>query len=119
MPATARDAKGMLTEALRDPDPVLFCEPLRGYRLIRDEVPEEDFTVPLGRARMAREGTDLVIVTYSAAVVVAEQAAERAAQEGYSVRRPGPAQPRPARHGRDPRGRRPAAGARSSCTRRR
>src|SRR3954468_7594315 len=85
MPATAYDAKGMLTEALRDPDPVLFCEPLRGSRLIRDEVPEEDFTVPLGKARMAREGTDLVIVTYSAAVVVAEEAAERAAEEGYSV----------------------------------
>ena len=85
MPATARDAKGMLAEAIRDPDPVLFCEPLRGYRLIRDEVPEEDYTVPLGKARMARVGTDLVIVTYSAAVVVAEQAAERAAQEGYSV----------------------------------
>jgi pyruvate dehydrogenase E1 component beta subunit len=85
MPATAYDAKGMLAEALRDPDPVLFCEPLRGYRLIKDEVPEEDYTVPLGKARVVREGADLVIVTYSAAVVIAEQAAERAAQEGYSV----------------------------------
>jgi pyruvate dehydrogenase E1 component beta subunit len=85
MPATARDAKGMLTEALRDPDPVLFCEPLRGYRLIKDEVPEEDFTVPLGRARTVREGDDVVIVAYSAAVVIAEKAAERAAAEGYSV----------------------------------
>ena len=85
MPATARDAKGMLAAALRDPDPVLFLEPLRGYRLIKDEVPEEDFTVPLGQARMAREGTDLVIVTYSAAVVVAEKAAEAAQAEGYSV----------------------------------
>src|SRR5918911_2535567 len=64
MPATAYDAKGMLAEALRDPDPVLFCEPLRGYRLIRDEVPEEDYTVPLGQARTMREGDDLVIVTY-------------------------------------------------------
>ena len=85
MPATARDAKGMLAEALRDPDPVLFCEPLRGYRLIKDEVPEEDFTVPLGRARTVREGDDLVIVAYSAAVVIAEKVAERAAAEGYSV----------------------------------
>jgi pyruvate dehydrogenase E1 component beta subunit len=75
----------MLTEALRDPDPVLFCEPLRGYRLIKDEVPEEDFTVPLGHARTVREGDDLVIVAYSAAVVIAEKAAERAAAEGYSV----------------------------------
>jgi pyruvate dehydrogenase E1 component beta subunit len=85
MPATARDAKGMLAEAIRDPDPVLFCEPLRGYRLIKDEVPGEDYTVPLGQARMVREGTDLVIVAYSAAVVVAERVAERATQEGYSV----------------------------------
>ena len=52
MPATARDAKGMLAAALRDPDPVLFFEPLRGYRLIKDEVPEEDFTVA------ARAGAD-------------------------------------------------------------
>ncbi len=85
MPATAHDAKGMLTEAIRDPDPVLFCEPLRGYRLISDEVPEGDYTVPLGRARTVREGSDLVIVAYSAAVVVATRAAERAGEEGYSV----------------------------------
>jgi pyruvate dehydrogenase E1 component beta subunit len=85
MPATARDAKGMLIEAIRDPDPVLFCEPLRGYRAVKDDVPEEDYTVPLGRARTVREGTDLVIVTYSAAVVTAERAASRAAEEGYSV----------------------------------
>ena len=85
MPATARDAKGMLAEAIRDPDPVLFCEPLRGYRLIKDEVPEEDYTVPLGKARVVREGSDLVIVAYSAAVVIAERAADRAAEEGYSV----------------------------------
>jgi pyruvate dehydrogenase E1 component beta subunit len=85
MPATARDAKGMLTAALRDPDPVLFCEPLRGYRLIRDEVPEDDYEVPLGRARTVREGGDLVIVTYSAAVVIAEKAADRLAEEGFSI----------------------------------
>jgi pyruvate dehydrogenase E1 component beta subunit len=85
MPATAYDAKGLLAAAIRDPDPVLFCEPLRGYRLISDEVPDEDYTVELGRARVVREGSDLVIVAYSAAVVVAEQAAERAAEEGYSV----------------------------------
>lgn len=85
MPATARDAKGLLAAAIRDPDPVLFCEPLRGYRLIRDEVPEEDYTVPFGQARIAREGDDLVIVAWSAAVVIAEKAAELAAAEGYSV----------------------------------
>ena len=85
MPATARDAKGLLATAIRDPDPVLFCEPLRGYRLIKDEVPEEDFTVPLGQARVVREGDDLVIVAWSAAVAIAEKAAALAAQDGYSV----------------------------------
>jgi pyruvate dehydrogenase E1 component beta subunit len=84
MPATARDAKGLLAEAIRDPDPVLFCEPLRGYRLVRDEVPEEDYTVPFGKARMAREGTDVTIIAWSAAVGVAERAAELAAEDGIS-----------------------------------
>lgn len=84
MPATARDAKGLLAEAIRDPDPVLFCEPLRGYRLVRDEVPEEDYTVPFGKARQAREGTDVTIVAWSAMVGVAERAAEMAAEEGIS-----------------------------------
>ena len=85
MPATARDAKGLLAHAIRDPDPVLFCEPLRGYRLIKDEVPEEDYTVAPGQARVVREGDDLTVVAYSAAVVIAEKAAERAAAEGLSV----------------------------------
>jgi pyruvate dehydrogenase E1 component beta subunit len=85
MPASAHDAKGLLAEAIRDPDPVLFCEPLRGYRLIKDDVPDDDYTVPLGKARVARHGDDLVIIAWSAAVVIAEKAAELAAAEGYSV----------------------------------
>lgn len=84
MPATAYDAKGLLTEALRGEDPVLYCEPLRGYRLISDEVPEDDYSVPFGRLRVVREGTDITLVAWSAAVVVADQAAELAAQEGIS-----------------------------------
>jgi pyruvate dehydrogenase E1 component beta subunit len=84
MPATAADAKGLLTSSLRDPDPVLFCEPLRGYRLIRDEVPEGEYEVPLGKARLVREGTDVAIIAWSAAVVVAEQAAAAAAERGIS-----------------------------------
>jgi pyruvate dehydrogenase E1 component beta subunit len=84
MPATAADAKGLLTAALRDADPVLFCEPLRGYRLIRDEVPAGDHVVELGRARTVRAGSDVAIIAWSAAVVVAEQAAELAAKEGIS-----------------------------------
>ena len=84
MPASAHDAKGLLTEAIRGEDPVLFCEPLRGYRLIRDEVPDEDYTVPFGRLRVAREGGDITLVAWSAAVVVAERVAELAAEEGIS-----------------------------------
>jgi pyruvate dehydrogenase E1 component beta subunit len=84
MPASARDAKGLLTEALRGEDPVLFCEPLRGYRLIKDEVPDQDYAIPFGRLRIAREGTDMTLVAWSAAVVVAERAAELAAEEGIS-----------------------------------
>ncbi|MBV9421300.1 MAG: alpha-ketoacid dehydrogenase subunit beta, partial [Solirubrobacterales bacterium] len=84
MPATASDAKGLLTEAIRGEDPVLFCEPLRGYRLIRDEVPDEEHRVPFGRLRIVREGSDITLVAWSAAVVAAEQAAELAAEEGIS-----------------------------------
>jgi pyruvate dehydrogenase E1 component beta subunit len=85
MPATAADAKGLLTSAIRDPDPVLYCEPLRGYRLQKDEVPEDEHLVPFGKARVAKEGTDLTIVAWSIAVTLAEQAAERAeAEHGIS-----------------------------------
>src|SRR5215210_1081704 len=84
MPATAADAKGLLAEAIRDPDPVLFCEPLRGYRLQKDDVPEEDYTVPFGQARVVREGDDLTLVAWSAAVNVAERAADLAAEQGIS-----------------------------------
>jgi pyruvate dehydrogenase E1 component beta subunit len=84
MPASAHDAKGLLTEAIRGEDPVLFCEPLRGYRLIKDEVPEQDYTVRFGRLRIVREGSDITLVAWSAAVVVAELAAELAAEEGIS-----------------------------------
>jgi pyruvate dehydrogenase E1 component beta subunit len=82
MPATAADAKGLLTQAIRDPDPVLYCEPLRGYRRVKDEVPDGEHVVPFGRARVAREGDDVTVVAWSAAVQLAEEAAELAAAEG-------------------------------------
>src|SRR5262249_45380447 len=84
MPATAHDAKGLLTEAIRDPDPVLFCEPLRGYRLVRDDVPDGEYTVPFGKSRVVRDGNDVTIIAWSAAVRVAEEVAERASEEGIS-----------------------------------
>jgi pyruvate dehydrogenase E1 component beta subunit len=83
-PATAADAKGLLTSAIRDEDPVLFLEPLGGYRLQRDEVPEGDHSVAFGRVRRAREGTDITLIAWSAAVRVAMRAAEMAADEGIS-----------------------------------
>lgn len=86
MPATPHDAKGLLLEAIRDPDPVLFCEPLRGYRLVKGEVPDGDYTIPFGQSRIAREGTDVTIVAWSAAVQLAEKAAELLESEGISTK---------------------------------
>ncbi len=85
VPATAADAKGLLLSAIRDPDPVLFLEPLRGYRTVRDDVPEGNFEVELGRARIARHGADVTILAYSYSVVLAQKAAEIAQVEGISV----------------------------------
>lgn len=84
-PATAADAKGLLTAAIRDPDPVIFLEGLKGYRLVRDEVPEGDHTVPIGSARVARVGSDVTILAWSYQVVNALEAAEVAAEEGIIV----------------------------------
>lgn len=84
-PATARDAKGMLLASIRDEDPVLFLEPLRGYRLVKDEVPDGDETVELGQARVARPGTDVTIIAWSGMVPVAERTAETLAAEGVSA----------------------------------
>ncbi|MDE0929029.1 MAG: alpha-ketoacid dehydrogenase subunit beta [Acidimicrobiales bacterium] len=85
LPATAADAKGLLASAIRDPDPVLFLEPLRGYRGIKDEVPDGEYLVPLGKARVAREGTDVVIIAWSHQVSLACRSADRLAEEGVSV----------------------------------
>jgi pyruvate dehydrogenase E1 component beta subunit len=84
-PATPADARGLLLSAIRDPDPVMVLEPLRGYRLIRGDVPEGDVTVPIGRARVVRNGTDCTVIAWSAAVEVAKKAADLAADEGISV----------------------------------
>lgn len=76
-PANPHDAKGLLLEAIRDPDPVLYLEPLRGYRLVKGEVPDDAYTIPFGECRQVRGGTDVTIIAWSAAVQVAERAAER------------------------------------------
>ena len=84
-PATPRDAKGLLTAAIRDPDPVIFLEHKFLYRRIKEEVPDGEIQVPIGKARLAREGKDVSIVTYAAMLHVALEAAEAAAREGISV----------------------------------
>ncbi len=85
LPSNPYDAKGMLLEAIRDPDPVMFLEPLRGYRLITGEVPEGDYTVPFGKLRVVREGSDVTIIAWSVAVSLAEQAADILAEKGVSA----------------------------------
>lgn len=85
MPITPYDAKGMLLEAIRDPDPVLFVEPERLYRGPREDVPDDDFTVPFGQARVVRPGTDVTIVAWSAAVEVCTRAARILEDAGISA----------------------------------
>jgi len=84
-PATAYDAKGLLAAAIESDDPVLYLEPLKGYRLTKDEVPDERYTVPLGKLRVARAGADVTLIAWSAAVNVAERAAEELSEQGISV----------------------------------
>lgn len=69
MPASPYDAKGLLISAIRDPDPVIFFEPKRIYRAFREDVPEDEYTVPIGKARVVTEGDDLTIVSWGAPVV--------------------------------------------------
>src|ERR1700704_2074870 len=76
IPSTPADAKGLLAAAIRDPDPVVIFEPKLIYRSERGEVPEGEHVVPLGKARVAREGSDLPLVAYGAMVPLAERAAD-------------------------------------------
>ena len=76
IPSTPADAKGLLAAAIRDPDPVVVLEPKLVYRTARGEVPEGEHVVPLGRARLAREGSDLTLVAYGAMVPLCERAAD-------------------------------------------
>lgn len=84
-PATAYDAKGLIKSAIRDNDPVLFFEHKGLYRRIKEDLPPEPYTVPIGKARIAREGRDLSIITYGAMVWVALEAAGKLAEEAIEV----------------------------------
>jgi pyruvate dehydrogenase E1 component beta subunit len=85
IPSTPYDAKGLLISAIRDNDPVIFLEHMKLYRSFRQEVPEGEYTIPIGKAEVKREGTDLTIVTYGAMVHESLKAADELAKEGKSV----------------------------------
>jgi pyruvate/2-oxoglutarate/acetoin dehydrogenase E1 component len=85
VPGTAYDAKGLIKAAIRDPDPVLYFEHKLLYRRIKEDIPAEDYEVPLGKARIARKGSDVSVITYGAMVYVALEAAEALAREGIEL----------------------------------
>jgi 2-oxoisovalerate dehydrogenase E1 component beta subunit len=82
VPATAYDAKGLMKASIRDNNPVIFYEHKFLYRRVKDEIPADDYIVPIGKARIAREGTDISVVTYGAMVWTALEAAEELEKEG-------------------------------------
>ncbi|MBM3329476.1 MAG: alpha-ketoacid dehydrogenase subunit beta [Calditrichaeota bacterium] len=84
-PSTPYDAKGLIVAAIQDDDPVLYFEHKFLYRRIKEDVPEESFIVPIGKADLKREGSDLSVVCYGAAVHLALEAADKLQQEGISV----------------------------------
>jgi pyruvate dehydrogenase E1 component beta subunit len=85
IPSTPSDAKGLLISSVEDPDTVIFFEPKRLYRLFKEEVPEGDYRVPLGKARIVREGGDISIVTYGGMVQICERAAQHVSSEGVEA----------------------------------
>lgn len=85
MPSTPYDVKGLLKAAIRDADPVLFLEHKRAYRMIKGEVPADDYVLPIGKADVKRSGKDITVITYGLCVHFALQAAEKLASDGISV----------------------------------
>ncbi|KAB3529301.1 alpha-ketoacid dehydrogenase subunit beta [Alkaliphilus serpentinus] len=85
IPSTPYDTKGLLLAAIRDPDPVLFLEPKRIYRAFKQEVPEEDYTIPIGKAKIVKEGKDVTVVSYGALMPQVNEAVKELEKEGISV----------------------------------
>lgn len=85
IPSSPYDAKGLLISSIRDNDPVIFLEHMKLYRSFRQEVPEEEYTIPLGKAEVKREGKDLTIIAYGAMVHESLKAADELEKENYSV----------------------------------
>ncbi|MGV8074730.1 MAG: alpha-ketoacid dehydrogenase subunit beta [Syntrophobacteraceae bacterium] len=86
IPSTPRNARALLVSAIRDPDPVVFYEPKAVYRAFREEVPEEEETIPIGRSQIAREGKDITLISYGATMRPTLEAAEELqAKEGIEA----------------------------------
>ncbi len=85
MPSTPYDSKGLLKAAIRDNDPVLFFEHKRAYRLLKEEVPEDDYIVPIGKADIKRVGEDVTVITYGLCTHLTKLAAEKLSKEGIDV----------------------------------
>lgn len=85
IPSTPYDAKGLLISAIRDPDPVIFCEPKRIYRSVKQEVPEDAYAIPIGKANIIKQGRALTLVSYGAQMKEAQEAAAALSKEGIDV----------------------------------
>ena len=85
IPSTPHDAKGLIVSAIRDPDPVVFCEPKRIYRAIKEEVSDEEYTVPIGEASVVREGDGVTVISWGAMVREALRAAEMVKEKGINA----------------------------------
>lgn len=85
IPSTPRDAKGLLISAIEDPDPVAFFEPIRLYRLKKEEVPDEMYRIPIGKANVVKEGKDITIIAWGSMVPISLDAADHVAKEGVDA----------------------------------
>jgi 2-oxoisovalerate dehydrogenase E1 component beta subunit len=85
VPSTVHDAKGLLKAAIRDPDPVIYFEHKKAYRMLKEELPDEDFTVPIGKAALRREGNDITVISYGLMAHECLQAANELAEEGIDA----------------------------------
>ncbi|GAB4348610.1 MAG: alpha-ketoacid dehydrogenase subunit beta [Candidatus Abyssubacteria bacterium] len=85
IPSTPYDAKGLLISAIRDPDPVIFLEPKRIYRAVKGDVPDGDYTVPIGSAKIAREGEHVTLIAWGAMMKITLEAADALADEGIDA----------------------------------
>lgn len=85
MPSTPYDAKGLLISSIRDNDPIMFLEPIRLYRSIKEEVPEEEYSIPIGQAKVVKEGADVTVITYGTMVPPTLQAVEELGKKNINA----------------------------------